>query len=301
MRAILVSDFSRTPQTWAKRSCQVVGVRLKSDTRRRETPADRNQAVATAKRAPLGICPRPRRGIRAAGFRFCGFLLANKKMHRVGLAVVQFTRSTSAEATAGRESLQPSALRARCTWKPSASFRECQARRSDKCRKYRQIAFPGELALADAAGTVIPRRNAPRPALLRPASRLTSAEATACRRAINLGRSVLGAIRTLRARGTGVKHARTAIPALCDLFFTMRTYLRQALCALPKQDQGFAEPGALSSTSPADLPLPRTAFRESFVLLASRARRSGNLRFAAHPCKGIRRRKGRKLRTSGDT
>jgi hypothetical protein len=221
-------------------------------------------------------------------------------MHRVGLAVVQFTRSTSAEATAGRESLQPSALRARCTRKSSASFPECQACRDGKYRKYRQITFPQELVLFDAPNTVIPRRNAPRPALLRPASRLTSAEATACRRAINLGRSVLGAIRTLRARGAGVKHVRTAIPALCDFFFTLRTHLRQTLCALPKQDQGFAEPGALSSTSPTDLPLPRTAFRESFVLLASRARRSGNLRSGTHPCKGIRRQKGRKLRTTGD-
>jgi len=80
----------------------------------------------------------------------------------------------------------------------------------------------------------------------------------------------------------------------------MRTYLRRTPCALPKQDQGFAEPGALSSTSPADLPLPRTAFRESFVLLASRARRSGNLRSGTHPRKGIRRQKGRKLRTTGE-
>ena len=50
-----------------------------------------------------------------------------------------------------------------------------------------------------------------------------------------------------------------------------------------ERDQGFAEPGALSSTSPTDLPLPRTAPRESFVLVASRARRSGNLR-----CRGRR-------------
>src|SRR4051794_7880050 len=35
----------------------------------------------------------------------------------------------------------------------------------------------------------------------------------------------------------------------------------------------FAEPVSLSSTLPADLPLPRTACRRSFVLLALRARR----------------------------
>ena len=54
-----------------------------------------------------------------------------------------------------------------------------------------------------------------------------------------------------------------------------------------RKDQGFAEPGALSSTSPADLPLPRTASREGFVLVASRARRSGNLRLTEDSRKGI--------------
>jgi hypothetical protein len=81
-------------------------------------------------------------------------------------------------------------------------------------------------------------------------------------------------------------------------FCIMRTCLRRALCALVDRDQGFAEPGALSSTSPADLPLPRTASRESFVLLASRARRSGNVRRPADPFKGNRPRKARKLRRS---
>ena len=134
--------------------------------------------------------------------------------------------------------------------------------------------------------------------LLRPAIRLTSAEASACRRAINLRRSVLGAIRTLRVDRDSVKRTATRFPAVCDLFFTRRTYLRLALCALSQKDQGFAEPGALSSTSPIDLPLPRTAPRESFVLLASRARRSGNLRSARDRRKGIRREKGRKLRST---
>ena len=73
-------------------------------------------------------------------------------MHRVGLAVVQFTRSTSAEATAGRESLQPSALRARCTRKSSSSFHACQARRSSISRKYRQ-SVSGRVFAADAVKT----------------------------------------------------------------------------------------------------------------------------------------------------
>jgi hypothetical protein len=39
-------------------------------------------------------------------------------------------------------------------------------------------------------------------------------------------------------------------------------------------DQEFAEPVSLSSTTPANFPLPRTAARFGFVLLALRARRS---------------------------
>ena len=123
--------------------------------------------------------------------------------------------------------------------------------------------------------------------LPRPTYRLTTAEATACRRAINLGRSFLGAPGTLGARRGVVKQSRNANTALCEFFFTTCTHLRRAPCALhTKRDQGFAEPGALSSTFPADLPLPRTASRESFVLLASRARRSGNLLLSFRPLQG---------------
>lgn len=145
-----------------------------------------------------------------------------------------------------------------------------------------------------------PCKSAPSPVRLRPAIRPTAAEATAARRAINLGRSVLGALGTLRAVGPLVKCARIQNDALCEVFFTMRTYLRQDAGALLKRDQGFAEPGALSSTSPTDLPLPRTALRKSFVLVASRARRSGNLVCPARPVQGIRRGKPRKLRKSGE-
>jgi hypothetical protein len=71
-----------------------------------------------------------RRIVRAYGRRIATKVVSDpgrtpggpKKMHRVGLASVQLTRSTLAEATAGRESLQPSALRARCTRKPTGAF-----------------------------------------------------------------------------------------------------------------------------------------------------------------------------------
>src|SRR6187402_3030921 len=70
----------------------------------------------------FGDVPPPSAGDPSGRIPLGGILLANKKMHRVGLAFVQFTRSTFAEAIAGRESLQPRALRARCTWKPNDPF-----------------------------------------------------------------------------------------------------------------------------------------------------------------------------------
>src|SRR5919108_5294390 len=59
----------------------------------------------------------------------------------------------------------------------------------------------------------------------------------------------------------------------------------------------FAEPVALSSTEPTDLPLPRTTARLGFVLLALRARRKRDpkrhVRVGQGACEGI----GRYLRT----
>jgi hypothetical protein len=50
-----------------------------------------------------------------------------------------------------------------------------------------------------------------------------------------------------------------------------------------KPDQKFAEPVALSSTQPADRPLPRRAFRLSLNLVALRARRVDD----ANPSRGF--------------
>ena len=77
----------------------------------------------------------------------------------------------------------------------------------------------GELDLASPPKTG-PQRNAPSRWRLRPAFRLTAAEAAADRRAINLGRSVLGASRTLRGRLGAVKEPRAEVVAICDLFFS---------------------------------------------------------------------------------
>src|SRR5262245_21537807 len=64
-------------------------------------------------------------------------------MHRVGLASVQLPRSTAAEATACRESLQPSALRARCNWKVTRDFSVRQPSGKQFVRKLRHSSFCG--------------------------------------------------------------------------------------------------------------------------------------------------------------
>jgi hypothetical protein len=73
--------------------------------------------------------------------------LGPRKMHRVGLASVQLTRSTFAEATAGRESLQPSALRARCTRKPTGPFGGRQALSRVNVSQIATIGFAFEFGL----------------------------------------------------------------------------------------------------------------------------------------------------------
>ena len=117
-----------------------------------------------------------------------------------------------------------------------------------------------------------PRRNAPSRWRLRPAFRLTAAEAAADRRAINLVRSVLGASRTLGGLDAAVKEPWRRTFANCDLFFSHRPDLRinpRALLCEEEKTAGhegpaakeFAEPGTLSSTFPTNLPLPRSAPR----------------------------------------
>ena len=70
---------------------------------------------------------------------------AEKEMHRVGVAVVQLTRSTFAEATAGRESLQPRASRARCSWKLTVLFCARQAPKKGERSQIATIAFLPEI------------------------------------------------------------------------------------------------------------------------------------------------------------
>ena len=79
------------------------------------------------------------------------------------------------------------------------------------------------------------QRNAPGRWRLRPASRLTSAEAGADRRAINLGRSVLGASPMLGVLSGPVKAAKSELVANCDLFLSRRVELRTEPRALVEE------------------------------------------------------------------
>src|SRR3990170_8775907 len=63
-------------------------------------------------------------------------------------------------------------------------------------------------------------------------------------------------------------------------------------------DQEFAEPVTLSSTPPARSPLPRTAARWSFNLLAPRARRNADIRPSRDMVQEAERGKSRNLQES---
>jgi hypothetical protein len=81
--------------------------------------------------------------------------------------------------------------------------------------------------MARKSDRISAHKNAPSRWRLRPASRLTAGEPAATRRAINLGRSVLGASRTLGALPEPVKEPELQLVANCDLFFS-----QQADCGL---------------------------------------------------------------------
>ncbi len=186
-------------------------------------------------RAPSGICPAAG-GDQAAGSGSCRILLGEtKEAHRVGVASVQLTRSTFAEATAGRESLQPRALRARCTWKGSRSFHPSQERRERVSVANCDFLIRNTIPTRGHRMQACQHAKMHRAGLLpRPTSRPTSAEAIACRRAINLRRSVLGAPGTLGPRDVPRQAPRELKCALCEFFFTRRSDLRWTSCALER-------------------------------------------------------------------
>src|SRR5262249_6647294 len=126
-----------------------------------------------------------------------------------------------------------------------------------------------------------PQRNAPSRWRLRPASRLTSAEAGADRRAINLGRSVLGASSTLRGASSGVKAARGEVLAICVFFFSQQSNCasKRLFGATSREENGpGSRPTRRSSPSRERFrPPSRRTFRFRVVLL-------GGLRPTGAPC-----------------
>jgi hypothetical protein len=131
------------------------------------------------------------------------------------------------------------------------------------------------------AGGVCANENAPSRWRLRPASRLATAEATTTRRAINLGRSVLGASRTLGRLANPVKELARQLVANCDLFFSHKVKLRSVPCALArrgKKNGRARRPDRMSSPSRERFrPPSRRTFRFRVVLL-------GGLRPTGAPC-----------------
>jgi hypothetical protein len=131
------------------------------------------------------------------------------------------------------ESHQPQTLRTRCI----ADSREgVVGGQAPAGRNSAQIA-----ATSSSGAERRPRRsrararaheNAPSRWRLRPAFRLTAAEAAADRRTINLVRSVLGASPTLGGPGSAVKASSSELVANCALFFSHRVKLRTAPHAL---------------------------------------------------------------------
>jgi len=192
----------------------------------------RAAAVAAAKPTPLGICPRRRRGIRAAGFRSCGIPLADqKKAHRVGLASVQLTRSTFAEATAGRESLQPSALRARCTRKPTSAFGRRQALVRENVSQIATIVFIPPFAReiwstqkrTEGGGSVVRPPNRPPPKRLPVGGPSTSGAPSSVH---------TGHYGPVVAPSSGNRSRKLA---RCGLFFSHSISLRLDACALERK------------------------------------------------------------------
>jgi hypothetical protein len=129
------------------------------------------------------------------------------------------------------------------------------------------------------------KRNAPSRCRLRPAIRLTFAEATATRRAINLGRSVLGASSTLWALSTRVKAVWDALARNLRSFLFTQFKLRMqvhALVALKKEKGRARGPGRKNSPSRERFrPPSRQTVRFRVVLL-------GGLRPTGAPCSAQR-------------
>ena len=180
-------------------------------------------------------------------------------------------RMATGQAPPGRNSVQIADKVKGSSWALRSSRLDAQAR-----------SGPDRLLGRDAAGRrIAATKNAPSRWRLRPTFRLTAAEATAYRRAINLWRSVLGASRTLGSWRVPVKAVARRLVANCGLFFSNRVELRFSACDLAptEKKKGRAHrPGRKDSPSRERFrPPSRRTFRFRVVLL-------GGLRPTGAPC-----------------
>ena len=166
-----------------------------------------NEAVAAAKPTPSGICPAAG-GDPSGGIPLGGIPLADKRSapSRSRLRPAHPIDLRRSDCRAG----VPSSFGAPCSVH-SETYRRIPRPSSAPNATRSQIAtftdrglFSRWIRLESANS----RKNAPRSVLPRPTYRPTSAEAFACRRAINLGRSFLGAPGTLDRQEVVVKQCR---------------------------------------------------------------------------------------------
>ena len=151
------------------------------------------------------------------------------------------------------------------------------------CYSRASSALLGASCAADRhpAGASRTKRNAPSRCRLRPASRLTAAEATATRRTFNLGRSVLGACGTLWLPTRAVKTRLEPTCRKLRLFLFTQAKLRIArACSSDLERESAAGPEGPTADSPSRerfRPPSRRTFRFRVVLL-------GGLRPTGAPC-----------------
>ena len=198
------------------------------------------------------------------------------------------------------ENHQPRTLRTRCKQHPRGCLTGRQAAREKNRPQIPAKAFADVSSRTECVPTRPfqpiaelsscpsrrnPKRNAPSRWRLRPAFRLTSAEAGADRRAIDLGRSVLGASSTLGGAGEAVKTGRRRTSRNLRFFLYARVELRTpALVRVAWREENGPGSRPTRRSSPSRerfRPPSRRTFRFRVVLL-------GGLRPTGAPCSAQR-------------
>ncbi len=199
------------------------------------------------------------------------------------------------------ESHQPRTLRTRCKQHPRGRTTDRQAPEETNLPQIpantlrslelapawlSDVPIPARGRPPERSANWNPKRNAPSRWRLRPAFRLTSAEAGADRRAINLGRSVLGANSTLGGAREPVKSTPERTPRNLRFFLYTRVELRTTVLvrdSLERRKRAGQQPDPqkYSPSRERFRPPSRRTFRFRVVLL-------GGLRPTGAPCSAQR-------------